>query len=55
MARVRPKGSVKGDPSKFSTLDVHRALFPDGPPTRRTLAELKEGIRRRVLAKFEKG
>lgn len=30
---------------KYSTNDIHRALFPDGPPRRRTLAELKEGIR----------
>jgi AbrB family looped-hinge helix DNA binding protein len=25
--------------------DVHRALFPDGPPKARTLAELKQAIR----------
>ena len=33
---------------RFTSEDVHRALFPDGPPKRRRLTELKEGIRRRV-------
>jgi len=28
--------------------DVHRALFPDGSPKPRTLAELKQAIRRYV-------
>jgi len=28
--------------------DVHRALFPEGPPRPRTLEEMKEGIRKRV-------
>jgi AbrB family looped-hinge helix DNA binding protein len=26
--------------------DVHRAAFPEGPPARRTLGALKEGVRR---------
>jgi AbrB family looped-hinge helix DNA binding protein len=29
---------------KYSSDDVHRAAFPKGPPKKRTLAELKEGI-----------
>ena len=29
---------------RFSSEDLHRALFPNGPPEKRTLAELKEGI-----------
>ena len=33
---------------KYSWEDVHRALFPDQPPKPRTLAELKQGIRRYV-------
>ena len=28
--------------------DVHRALFPEGPPKRRTVDEMKEGIRQYV-------
>jgi len=28
--------------------DVHRAAFPDGPPAPRTLAQLREGLRRHV-------
>jgi len=39
---VRRKG-------RYSSLDIHRALFPDGPPKRRTLAELKDGIRQYIL------
>jgi len=34
---VRRKG-------KYTSLDVHRAAFPERPPKRRTLKELKEGI-----------
>ena len=32
---------------RFSSLDVHRSLFP-AAPTPRTVAEMKEGIRRHV-------
>jgi antitoxin PrlF len=32
----------------FSSEDIHHALFPAQPPERRTLEELKEGIRRHV-------
>ena len=34
--------------ARYNWEDVHRALFPDGPPKRRTLGELKQGIRRYV-------
>jgi len=34
--------------ARYSWEDVHQALFPDGPPRPRTLAELKQGIRRYV-------
>ncbi|HMD96402.1 MAG TPA: AbrB/MazE/SpoVT family DNA-binding domain-containing protein [Terriglobia bacterium] len=34
--------------ARYSWEDVHRALFPDRPPRPRTLAELKQGIRRYV-------
>lgn len=33
---------------KFTFEDMHRVLFPEGPPKRRTLAELKNGIGRYV-------
>jgi AbrB family looped-hinge helix DNA binding protein len=33
---------------RYNWDDVHRALFPDGPPEPRTLSELKEGIRQHV-------
>ncbi len=29
---------------KYTSEDIRRALFPDGPPKPRTLEELKEGI-----------
>lgn len=29
---------------KYTFEDIHRKLFPDGPPKPRTLKELKEGI-----------
>ena len=32
----------------FSSADIHRALFPEQAPERRTLDDLKEGIRRSV-------
>ena len=34
--------------ARYNWEDVHRALFPDGSPKPRTLAELKQGIRRHV-------
>ncbi len=34
--------------ARYSWEDVHRVLFPDRPPRPRTLAELKQGIRRYV-------
>ena len=30
---------------RYTSEDVHRALFPEGPPPVRRLEELKEGIR----------
>lgn len=33
---------------RYSSKDIHKALFPMGPPKRRSLAELKEGIRQRM-------
>jgi antitoxin PrlF len=34
---------------RFTSEDIHRALFPDGPPKARTLAELKDGIRQYMI------
>jgi antitoxin PrlF len=36
----------------FSSQDIHRALFAGRAPRRRTLDELKEGIRRRVRERY---
>jgi len=33
--------------ARFSSEDIHRALFPKGAPEPRRLDEMKEGIRRR--------
>jgi AbrB family looped-hinge helix DNA binding protein len=32
--------------------DIRNALFPEGPPKRRTLAELKEGIRQHMRERY---
>ena len=37
---------------KYTWEDVHKALFPDGPPKRRSLKEMKEGIRRLMREKY---
>ena len=36
---------------RFSSEDVHRALFPRGTPMRRTLDQLRDGIRRYMRKK----
>ena len=36
---------------RYSSEDIHKALFPDGPPKRRSLGELKAGIRRHIRKK----
>jgi AbrB family looped-hinge helix DNA binding protein len=33
---------------RFTSEDIHRALFPEKAPTLHTIEEMKEGIRRRV-------
>ncbi len=37
---------------RFSSLDIHKALFPNGPPKKRSLAELKDGVRKRMRARY---
>jgi AbrB family looped-hinge helix DNA binding protein len=34
--------------ARFSSADINAALFPDGPPRARSLAELKDGIREAI-------
>jgi AbrB family looped-hinge helix DNA binding protein len=34
--------------ARYSSEDVHRAVFVEGPPRRRTLGDLKAGIRKHV-------
>ena len=36
---------------RFTSEDIHRALFPDGPPEHHTIEEMDEGIRRYIRKK----
>jgi len=36
---------------KYSSEDIHRALFPDGPPKPASLKDMKEGIRQYIIEK----
>jgi antitoxin PrlF len=38
----------------YTSEDVHRALFPESPPAR-TLAEMKEGVRRHIKERYARG
>jgi AbrB family looped-hinge helix DNA binding protein len=40
---------------RYSSSEIHRALFPVGPPPRRSLAELKEGIRQYARDRYARG
>ena len=40
---------------RFSSKDIHRALFAGRTPKSKTLAEMKEGIRRRVREHYAGG
>jgi antitoxin PrlF len=40
---------------RYSSEDIHRALFPDRSPTRKTLREMKDGIRRHVRKRHARG
>jgi len=37
---------------RFSSEDIHLALFPQEPPKPRTIDDMKEGIRRRVRERY---
>jgi AbrB family looped-hinge helix DNA binding protein len=41
---VRRKGT-------YTSEDIRKVLFPDGPPKRASLKQMKEGIRRYILEK----
>jgi antitoxin PrlF len=40
---------------KYSSEDIHHAVFPDRAPTPKTLGEMKEGIRRRIRKRHARG
>lgn len=33
---------------RYTFADIHRVLFPSGPPKKRSIADLKEGIREHI-------
>ena len=41
--------------ARFSSEDIHRALFAGSSPKSKTLAEMKEGIRRRAREHYVRG
>jgi antitoxin PrlF len=45
---VRRKG-------KYTSLDIHRMLFPDGPPKRLSIKEMKEAIGRGIAERYARG
>ena len=40
---------------KYTFEDIHKVLFPNGPPKRRTLKELKQGIEDYIMEQHERG
>ena len=40
---------------RFTSVDVHRAVFPKGPPKAKRLVELEEGVRRYVKGRHARG
>jgi AbrB family looped-hinge helix DNA binding protein len=38
--------------AKYSSADIHRVLFPDGPPKRASLKDMKEGIARGITERY---
>jgi len=42
------EGVVVRRAGRFTSQDVHEALFPEGPPRARSLEEMKAGVRRHV-------
>ena len=42
---VRRKGT-------YSSMDIHKALFPDGPPRRRSIAEMDEAVKAGIVKRY---
>jgi len=40
---------------RYSSEDVHRALFPEGAPKSRSVAQMKAGVRRYVKKRHARG
>ena len=40
---------------KYTFDDIHKRLFPNGPPKRRSLKELKKGIEHYIWEQHERG
>lgn len=40
---------------RFSSEDIHRALFPRGGPKPKSVEQLKEGIRSYALQRYARG
>lgn len=37
---------------QYTSEEIHKALFPDGPPPQQKLKELKEGVRQYIRKKY---
>ena len=48
-----PNAARRG--GKFSSEDIHKVLFPEGPPEPKSLAELNEGVRLYVRERHARG
>lgn len=40
---------------RYSSEDIHKALFPDGPPPRKSLRELKQGVETYIRERHARG
>jgi antitoxin PrlF len=40
---------------RYSSAEVGRALFPDGPPKPKSIQDLKEGVRKAIRARHARG
>jgi AbrB family looped-hinge helix DNA binding protein len=40
---------------RYTSQDINRVLFPDGPPPSRSIEEMKRGVRRNVKARHARG
>ena len=49
------EGVVVRRAGRFTSEDVHRALFPKAPPRRKSLEEMKAGVRRHIKKRHARG